>query len=46
MALAPDRAILAACGDKHLYTNRTARHVAHNLVWAQWHSRPVPSTPT
>ncbi|MDA3935665.1 MAG: flavodoxin family protein [Actinomycetota bacterium] len=30
----PGPSYLAAEGDKHLYTNRTARYMAHNLVWA------------
>ncbi len=29
----PGPSYLAAAGDKHLYTNRTARYMAHNLVW-------------
>lgn len=29
----PGPSYLAAGGDKHLYTNRTARYMAHNLVW-------------
>jgi multimeric flavodoxin WrbA len=29
----PGPSYLAADGDKHLYTNRTARYMAHNLVW-------------
>lgn len=29
----PGPSYIAAGGDKHLYTNRTARYMAHNLVW-------------
>ena len=29
----PGQSYVAAGGDKHLYTNRTARYMAHNLVW-------------
>lgn len=29
----PGPSYLAAGGDKHLYTNRSARYMAHNLVW-------------
>ena len=29
----PGPSYLAAGGDKHLYTNRTARYMAHNLAW-------------
>jgi multimeric flavodoxin WrbA len=29
----PGPSYLAAGGDRHLYTNRTARYMAHNLVW-------------
>ena len=29
----PGPSYLAAGGDTHLYTNRTARYMAHNLVW-------------
>ncbi len=29
----PGPSYIAAHGDKHLYTNRTARYMAHNLVW-------------
>jgi multimeric flavodoxin WrbA len=29
----PGPSYLAAGGDQHLYTNRTARYMAHNLVW-------------
>lgn len=29
----PGPSYLAAGGDEHLYTNRTARYMAHNLVW-------------
>ena len=29
----PGLSYIAAGGDKHLYTNRTARYMAHNLAW-------------
>lgn len=29
----PGPSYIAAGGDKHLYTNRTARYMAHNLLW-------------
>jgi multimeric flavodoxin WrbA len=29
----PGPSYIAAGGDRHLYTNRTARYMAHNLVW-------------
>lgn len=29
----PGPSYIEAGGDKHLYTNRTARYMAHNLVW-------------
>jgi multimeric flavodoxin WrbA len=38
----PGPSYLAAGGDKHLYTNRTARYMAHNLVWG---ARALRATP-
>jgi multimeric flavodoxin WrbA len=38
----PGPSYLAAGGDKHLYTNRTARYTAHNLVWG---ARALRATP-
>lgn len=29
----PGPSYIAAEGERHLYTNRTARYMAHNLVW-------------
>lgn len=38
----PGPSYLAAGGDKHLYTNRTARYMARNLVWG---ARALKATP-
>jgi multimeric flavodoxin WrbA len=38
----PGPSYLAAGGDKHLYTNRTARYMAHNLVWGAKALRALP----
>lgn len=38
----PGPSYLAADGDKHFYTNRTARYMAHNLVWGAKALRATP----
>jgi multimeric flavodoxin WrbA len=38
----PGPSYIAAGGDKHLYTNRTARYMAHNLVWGAHALRASP----
>jgi len=38
----PGPSYIAAGGDKHLYTNRTARYMAHNLVWGAQALRGTP----
>ncbi len=41
----PGPSYIAADGDKHLYTNRTARYMAHNLVWGAQalKANPIPT---
>lgn len=40
----PGPSYIEAGGDKHLYTNRTARYMAHNLVWCARALRANPIT--